>query len=303
VNSRQTRAGVRLALPADFPVADCLAFHGRDPAGVAERLMADGFCKALRWQGRTACLRISFQPAMLHAELDICGDAAHTEELRAFLVGFLGLDQPLGAFARTWRKHPQLAPLLAAGPPPLIARTATPFEALGWAILSQQISVAAALGLRRRLIQTLGRPHPSGLVCPPEAEDIASLDESRLRDIGLSASKAGALREAARQIVDGRLAFAARPAFAPTPAAPETADAWRARLLAIRGIGPWTADYTLLRGFGHLDASLHGDAGVQRGLGRLLGLTGKADAETTRAWLAPFTPWRALAAALLWRLA
>lgn len=68
----------------------------------------------------------------------------------------------------------------------------------------------------------------------------------------------------------------------------------------MRGIGPWTVDYVLLRGYGWLDGSLHGDATVRRGLGRLIGMTNTLDAKAVQTWLMPFAPWRALVAAHLW---
>ena len=74
----------------------------------------------------------------------------------------------------------------------------------------------------------------------------------------------------------------------------------REMLVGIRGIGPWTINYTLLRGFASVDGSLHGDVAVRRGLQKLLGRSEKIDADEAEAWLARFTPWRALVAAHLW---
>ncbi|MFT6552722.1 MAG: DNA-3-methyladenine glycosylase II [Zhongshania marina] len=72
--------------------------------------------------------------------------------------------------------------------------------------------------------------------------------------------------------------------------------------MAIRGIGPWTVNYVLLRGFGYLDGSLHGDVAVRRNLQLLLGREVKITAEETQVWLAQFSPWRALVAAHLWAM-
>jgi DNA-3-methyladenine glycosylase II len=86
-------------------------------------------------------------------------------------------------------------------------------------------------------------------------------------------------------------------------------DAWtqtlpvesiRTKLEAVHGIGPWTVNYVLLRGYGWLDGSLHGDAAVRRGLKSLLAAPDKISAEETQNWLAQFSPWRALVAAHLW---
>jgi DNA-3-methyladenine glycosylase II len=74
------------------------------------------------------------------------------------------------------------------------------------------------------------------------------------------------------------------------------------QLLRIRGIGPWTINYALLRGFGWLDGSLHGDAAVRRGLQLLPGFSEKVTEDQAKQWLAAFSPWRALIAAHLWAL-
>lgn len=84
-----------------------------------------------------------------------------------------------------------------------------------------------------------------------------------------------------------------------------SADHIYEQLIQKRGIGPWTIHYALLRGFGWLDGSLHGDAAVRRNLQKLLHEQNKfteekISQEETQKWLAPFSPWRALVAAHLW---
>ena len=76
-------------------------------------------------------------------------------------------------------------------------------------------------------------------------------------------------------------------------------DAVAQRLQAIKGIGPWTVNYCLLRGYGWPDGSLHGDVAVRRAIGLLMGVD-KPDARFASDWLEQFKPWRALVAAHLW---
>lgn len=177
-------------------------------------------------------------------------------------------------------------------------QAATPFEALSWAITGQQISLAAAVSIRRRLIETTrdttGLCHSSGLACYPNAETLARLDEATLRAAGYSTTRAATLLDVARRSADGRLPLDHWLHSAPP------ADEIRAALAQLRGIGPWTIDYTLLRGFAQMDGSLHGDVAVRRKLQALLGLETQPTAKETQAWLAQFAPWRALVAALLW---
>ena len=279
-----------LPLPADFRTADLLAFHQRDASQTAERVAGNTLHKGLLWQGRPACLHLTLEAGSVAAELAV-DDAANPSaaELQTLVRHLLGLDQPVADFTTTHRDHPELGPVIAQLPGLRVAQAASPFEALSWAITGQQISVAAAVSLRRKLILAAGQRHSSGLYCYPDAAALARLDEAQLRQAGLSRSKATTLLPLSRAIAAGELQLSATP---------EELPALEERLLACRGIGPWTVHYTLLRGFAHLDGSLHGDAAVRRALGRLL--QREVDARATEQWLAQFRPWRALAGAYLW---
>jgi DNA-3-methyladenine glycosylase II len=170
---------------------------------------------------------------------------------------------------------------------------ASPFEALSWAIIGQQISLSAAISIRRRFIQATAVLHSSGLWCYPDANVVARLSESQLRAAGLSASKVLTLQGVCAALQESRLDL-------PPDPDPRAIESLRAQLLAIKGIGPWTVNYTLLRGFGWMDASLHGDVAVRRSLQALLKTEDKLSEAETQRWLEAFSPWRALVAAHLW---
>lgn len=294
----ESPADIHLPLPAAYRRLDFLEFHARDRQGLAEQVNATTLRKGLVWHGQPAGLTLSFEGDTARLRLS-AGDTLAGDDLTAWGRRFLGLDQPVEAFEAAWHTHPLLGPQLTRRPGLRLSQAATPFEALSWAITGQQISVAAALGIRRRLIAATALFTPDGLACYPDARAVAALSEAQLRAAGFSRSKAGTLLEIAHQILAGELPLDDWWSSSAHPAQ------LRARLLAVRGIGPWTVDYTLLRGFGHLDASLHGDAAVRRGLGQLLGATDDAtrpDPRRTEAWLAPFAPWRSLVAAHLWQI-
>ena len=301
-----------LPLPSGFRVADVLGFQGRDPQKLAERTMQTaqdmGFDKGLIWHGRPGCLEIRFDAAQVRARCLVDGDgdgdggdgeavvgAGEQAELERLLRHMLGLDQPIEAFERTHATHPQLGPLIVRNAGLRVPQAASPFEALSWAIVGQQVSLGAAVALRRKLIQAAGRRHSSGLMCYPDASSLVQLDTATLRAAGCSQTKAEALLTLSRLVVDGSLPL---DHWLESP----VVDEIRARLLAIRGIGPWTVNYALLRGFGWMDGSLHGDAAVRRNLQHLLGLPGRMGETEAQRWLEAFSPWRALAAAHLWAL-
>jgi 3-methyladenine DNA glycosylase/8-oxoguanine DNA glycosylase len=77
-------------------------------------------------------------------------------------------------------------------------------------------------------------------------------------------------------------------------------DATCAALLAVKGIGPWTVNYALLRGYGYADCSLHGDVAIRAAFQHLLGEDSKPDMPRTELLLAHYKPHRTMAAAHLW---
>jgi DNA-3-methyladenine glycosylase II len=291
----------RIDLPPGFRNADVLAFHRRDAQAVGERVEAEALHKGLLWEGHPACLSVRFTDARADAELQLDGIAGPDDvpRLAALLRRMLGLTQPVEAFEAAYRTHPQLGRLLAARPGLRVPVAPTPFEALTWAVTGQQISVHAAVAIRRKLILRAGRPHSGGLWCYPDAAGVAALDEEALRAAGFSQGKAATLLALSRQVLAGELPL---DAWAAQDVAALPAEEIRQRLQAVRGIGPWTINYGLLRGFGWVDGSLHGDVAVRRNLQLLLGSAEAVGEKAAQAWLAEFSPWRALVAAHLWAM-
>lgn len=290
---------LKLPLPADFRRDDLLAFHRRDTQGVAEQVDATTLHKGIAWHGRAARLTVRFENSEARAELNVDGagklGAKDAAEFEALVRRMIGLTQPIEIFEQRYRHHPQVGRLITAHPGLRVALCATPFEALTWAISAQQISLGAALSLRRRLIQAADLRHECGLYCYPDAATLARLGTSVLHEAGFSQAKAQTLTTLSKHVAEGRL-----PMDTWTDATP--VEEIRSQLLSVRGIGPWTLNYTLLRGFGYLDGSLHGDVAVRRKLQVLLGGEGKLSERYTEKWLAEFAPWRALVAAHLWEM-
>lgn len=293
------RYSLTLTLPPAFRASDILAFHRRDPQGIAERVGEACVEKGVLWHDEAAaCLSLHFSPQQVHAHLAVDGPVQDEESSRQLLDAtvkrMLGLTQDVAAFEQRYADHPHLGSLIRRQPGLRVPVTATPFEALTWAVTGQQISVGAAVSLRRKLIQAANLRHGGGLLCYPGARQMAALPEETLRQAGFSTTKARTLLTLARLTADGELPL----------------DAWaldfpgettiREQLLALRGIGPWTVNYTLLRGFGWLDGSLHGDVAVRRGLQTLLGTPDRISEKEAETWLAQFSPWRALIGAHLW---
>lgn len=293
---RKNIAEVVLPLPANFDREAFLDFHRRDVQAVAEKVDAKRLDKAFIWQQVPALLTLEFsEPDQARVVLQPDNDVPLTGvSLDAFARHLLGLDQPTQEFETTVADHPLVGALVRSQAGLRVPQSASPFEALSWAIIGQQISVAAAVSIRRRFILALGRQHSSGLYCYPDASDVVATDAEALKACGFSRSKADCLLTVARACLAESLL--------PQIGIPESRlGTLQTTLLDIRGLGPWSVHYALLRGYARMDGSLHGDVAVRRAIQQLLDKTTPPTAREAETWLADFRPWRSLLAAHLWK--
>jgi DNA-3-methyladenine glycosylase II len=186
-------------------------------------------------------------------------------------------------------RDPVIARLLAEAGVPRVARsTETHFGALVRAIVYQQLAGRAAAAIHGRLLAAMG-----GDV---SAEALLALSDEELRAVGLSRNKMASLRDLAAKVLDGTVLLA------PRGLARESDDEIVARLTAVRGIGPWTAEMFLLFQLRRLDVWPVGDLAVRRGYG----LAWQAPEPTARELKPlgePFRPYRSVAAWYCWRAA
>lgn len=174
--------------------------------------------------------------------------------------------------------------------------TASVYDAAAWAIIGQQVTLHFAFMLKTRLKKLTGRAvtvDGRRHYLFPTAEDIAKLDQQTLRSIQLSERKAEYLLGFSRMVADGRLDLENMGAM-------DYETAYD-KLISIRGLGPWTANYILLRGTGHGDAFPIGDSGINRAVRTLYGLSAKPDTDFLLEMGERWRPYRSLATFYLWK--
>ncbi len=188
------------------------------------------------------------------------------------------------ATERLLTKDPELVERLIAigGPPPLRRREAG-FAGLAAIIVAQQVSTASATAI-------FGRLHAR--IVPLEAAEIARATEEDLRACGLSNAKIRALRALAQTIVEGGLDLGGLGGL-------DAEDAHNA-LVAVKGVGPWTADVFLLFCLGHPDAFPAGDVALQEAAKLALNLKQRPDAARLERIAERWRPLRGVAARMLW---
>jgi DNA-3-methyladenine glycosylase II len=191
-----------------------------------------------------------------------------------------GLAQGIEHLARM----PPFADIVKTAGPPRFRRRRNGFATLLHIILEQQVSIDAAAGMYRRL---------AGLCRPLSPEPFLMLGDDRLRACGFSRQKMRYARDLAMLVRDGKFDFAELA---------ELGDAQAlAALLALRGIGRWSAEIYLIFALGRPDVWPAADLGLQLGVAGCLDLGARPAEAELRLLGEQWRPWRSVAACLFWQ--
>jgi DNA-3-methyladenine glycosylase II len=159
------------------------------------------------------------------------------------------------------------------------------FEALCMSIASQQLSVKAADTIFGRFRDLFPKRRPT-----PEL--VMTLDHDRIRACGFSRAKVGFVKDLAAHVIDGRLDLRALRAHSD--------DEVLRQLIAVKGIGRWTAEIFLMFRLGRPDILPADDLGLMNAAQRVYKLRRRPDAKTLRRMGERWRPHRSVAAWYLW---
>lgn len=275
-----------VAATAPFRLDLALRYLATSPSTVAEVVDERSYERALR--GRRGPFVVRAEAAEDGLRVSVRGSGADLEEGFDWIQRVFSLQAPL---PEPPVGDPVMAERIARYLGLRILTIPDPFEALVWAILGQQINIAFAARLKRVLIEAYGDPlELDGRVywLFPPAERLVDVTPEELRPLQISRQKAIYIRELARSELD----------LAALRRLPD--DEVVERLVELKGIGRWTAEYLLLRGFGRTDAIPAGDMGLRQIVGRLYGLDRNASEAEVRSLAEAWTPWRGYGAFYLW---
>lgn len=295
-NNAITEIFCKVALPPNYRTQDFLQFHKRDALMIYERVDANSLETGLIIENYAACLIINFSSNTADAALLIDGSTDKFDEkaLATLLTRLLGIKQSVEIFEEKFAAHPDLQNLIKKNSLLRVPITVTPYEAFTRSVFSQQISMAVATSMRRKFIMQFGIEHSSGIMCYPGPQQLYQCSEQQLKAIGCSSSKARTILEFTKRILENNLPLTKWLDC-------EYNETMRNALLDIKGVGPWTADSTLMLGYGWLDGSMHNDLVVRKNLQSLLKSATIPSAKEAEAWFSQFSPWRALVAMHLWK--
>ncbi len=178
---------------------------------------------------------------------------------------------------------PRLVPVAATAGTFGLRRREAGYAGLCAIVCGQQLSTASAGAIRERLFAAFD---------PFHHDTVRKARSDKLKRLGLSAAKIKSIREIGKAVAEGRIDLNA--------VGEMPADDAHAALVALHGIGPWTADIYLLFCLGHADAFPAGDLAVQEAARIALNLRKRPDAKALAKIAEAWRPWRGVAAHLLW---
>lgn len=252
-----------------------------------ETVVDGGYSRSIALNGVHGVISVSPGAGdVLEVTLDF-PDSAAVPEIVARLRRMFDLDANLPAIHRQLTVDPLMARLIAARPGLRVPGAWDGLELAIRAVLGQQISVVAAIKLAGKLVVQYGQPLQSPMPglshVFPDAAVLAAAD---LATLGMPKSRGRTLSGVAQALLDDPRLFE-----------PER-EGGVARLLALHGIGDWTAQYIALRQLREMDAFPNGDVGLINSLAALEG--GAVTARELWARAEVWRPYRGYAAQVLW---
>lgn len=251
--------------------------------------------RALNIDGEKALFSVNAHKDNLEVSFLTPASQLTQAKIQAFVNEWLDLDRDLVPFYQLAQHDPLLKAaarqhqgLRLVGIPDL-------FEALSWAIVGQQVNMTFAQAQKRRLAEQYGdclEYQGQRFLIFPGPEKIAPLEPQELLPLQISRRKGEYLIGVAQTMVDGGLSKEKLLSLPP--------QEMERALTSLRGIGPWTANYVMMKTLRVQSAFPVDDVGLQNAIGAALG-KGKPQREEVLALGQAWSGWEAYATYYLWR--
>ncbi|GGL51341.1 DNA-3-methyladenine glycosylase family protein [Sporolactobacillus putidus] len=297
MNRIDHESSIELRLPEPFSFTECLVYLGRSDQEMLHRIKEGYLYKLVKIDESLILFQLGFKQNSIYVEFPISPPPPDTrEKVAAYVWEWFDLEQDLNPFYAMAGKDKVLRPLIRRYCGLRVMGIPDLFEALTWAIIGQQINLTFAYTLKERLIEQFGESltfEGDTFWLFPSYEKIASLDVEDLKKLQFSARKAEYVIGVARVMTNGELTKEAL--------LQKDYDQIQASLMAIRGVGAWTADYVLMRCLHHSAAFPIADIGLHHALKLQLGLERKPTIEEIKDIARSWNGWQAYATFYLWR--
>jgi len=306
-----------IPFPADFNFRECTWFLDRGYNDCMHTVKGDTLLKALRVEGKGVLIRITAGEHCLRVELlaeaptdgnksgmdtdgDPAGFPADSRQwafIRNYIREWLDLDRELTPFYQLLSRDKRLAYMSTAFRGLRLIGIVDLFEALSWSIIGQQINLTFAHKLKRRLVEKFGERldfEGEAYYLFPSCEVLAEVTVPELRAMQFSQSKAVYLIGLANSFAKGELS---REILNGLP----DLESRQKALTALKGIGIWTANYTLMKTLREPSSIPHGDTGLLTALANHAVIKERSEVEKISRFFSRYKGWESYLVFYLWR--
>lgn len=298
MDSRTSTERLEIPTLADFNFTECLAILGRSDQELLHTIQDERITKLLATEDEMVLFDLSHSGESLHIEfLHHAPTEQGKQAVVRYVTDWFDLETDLQPFYAMAASDPVLREVVERHAGLRIMGMPDLFEAFVWAITGQQINLTFAYTLKRRLIEHFGTSHTVDGVeywAFPSAETIASLQVEHLRKLQFSERKAEYIIGIAREIADGRLVK--------NELLEKTEQQVEKQLVAIRGVGPWSAHYVMMKCLRFTSAFPISDVGLHNALKHQLGMEQKPAIAEIEKLAENWAGWQAYATFYLWRV-
>jgi DNA-3-methyladenine glycosylase II len=283
-----------IALPPNFSFQECLWFLDRNYDDCLHEVRPDSVRKLLLIHDEPTLIDISENNNSLIVKV-LCGNFDKVI-INKFVYEWFDIERDLTEFYDLLSRDVELKFMISEYNGLRLLGIPNLFEALCWSIIGQQINLAFAYKLKRKITETFGTKltfEQTDYYLFPEPEIVANLQISDLTSMQFSTRKAEYLIEIAKQFVSGNISKEKLEKM-DTPEAIKT-------LINVRGIGEWTANYALMKSLKRLECITYGDVGLYNALFAIKGFPKRPTREELNSFFENFKNWEAYTVFYLWR--
>jgi len=287
-----------IPLPKDLDFGECCWYLDRGYDDCMHVLQGDTLLKAERLGGLELLFSIRSEGGVLQVEVLHGGTGGRIPELLGeYIRTWFDLGRDLGPFYDLLKKDKRLAYMETAYRGLRLVGIVDLFETLSWSIIGQQINLKFAYTLKRRMVEKYG----AGILHEgkvyhlfPTCETLAAATVEDLRALQFSRSKAEYLIGLANSFAKGVMSREQLVAL------PDTESRLKA-LTGLRGIGVWTANYTLMKSLRDPGCIPHGDTGLLTALANHGIIKERSETGRITRYFSKYKGWESYLVFYLWR--
>jgi DNA-3-methyladenine glycosylase II len=285
---------IKIPTPPNFSFGECLWFLDRKYDDCVHAVEGNVVRKVLSDGGNLGLIEIEKYTNYLI--INILEGYISEKYVKDFVVEWFDLERDIIPFNEKLQKDNDFSFMTTEFHGLRLLGIPNAFEALCWCIIGQQINLTFAYSLKRRLTEAYGSKiefEGKEYWSFPEPQTISLLKPENLRIFQYSQKKAEYVIEAGRQFAEGHIS---KEILAQLP----TDEAIK-KLVAVRGIGEWTANYLLMKSLRRMECITHGDVGLFNALVKLKNFPKRPEKQQILNLFADYEGWEAYLVFYLWR--